>query len=370
MDRTDVFDFAGVREAQECGIPDARTSVLSVQFRMAEGICCTVNEFAYGGLLRAHPLASKRGIRLADGAPFEESEVVVFDTSRLHTVAALEAAVGSFSRYNLYSAALSLLLAQALRQGPVKSVGLLSPFRAQAELLAAMAKGTPNIDAATVHRFQGGERDAIVLDLVEAYPLEGASRLTGTDPELGLRLLNVVASRARGKLVIVSDLTFLDDRHPLNSRTRELIECAVGSGATEVDGLDYLVDLIDSEQLASAKASVFSTLEEAVAPLLVGAPEIPLEVNLPDDRHWTESAIAAVRAMSNATTAPLIRGTTKGIQVIEDVEAAIALTASGPTPFFASDDGVVIGSGDSRLPWLTVADACLLPTIHRLSGVE
>src|SRR5262245_65212884 len=87
-----------------------------------------------------------------------------------------------------------------------ESIGVVSPFRAQVVLLRQMLGGT-GVTVDTVERFQGGERDIMILSFV---------RSRGTGFVFDDRRLNVAITRARRKLVLVA--------HPrlfLKSRSEE-----------------------------------------------------------------------------------------------------------------------------------------------------
>ncbi len=75
-----------------------------------------------------------------------------------------------------------------------ESIGVVSPFRAQVVLLRQMLAGT-GVAVDTVERFQGGERDIMILSFVR-------SRATGF--VFDDRRLNVAITRARRKLVLVA----------------------------------------------------------------------------------------------------------------------------------------------------------------------
>lgn len=92
----------------------------------------------------------------------------------------------------------------------VTSVGVITPFRAQADALEAMLLERFDLDeinrlglrVGTVHAFQGAERDVVVLSLA----------LTATDAEQRRRfvadpnLCNVMVTRARRRMVVVTSL--------------------------------------------------------------------------------------------------------------------------------------------------------------------
>src|SRR4029077_8848844 len=88
------------------------------------------------------------------------------------------------------------LVRSFLRDQRIKpeSIGVVSPFRAQVVLLRQMLAGT-GVAVDTVERFQGGERDIMILSFV---------RSRGTGFVFDDRRLNVAITRARRKLVLVA----------------------------------------------------------------------------------------------------------------------------------------------------------------------
>jgi superfamily I DNA and/or RNA helicase len=94
-------------------------------------------------------------------------------------------------------------------------IGVVSPFRAQVVLLRKLLHDT-GVTVDTVERFQGGERDIMILSLVRAE---------GSDFVFDERRFNVAITRARRKLILVA--------HPnlfRNSRYEWLSTYAVSAG--------------------------------------------------------------------------------------------------------------------------------------------
>lgn len=76
-------------------------------------------------------------------------------------------------------------------------------------MISQFEPDTTRVECRTVHRFQGNERDIVIFDTVDAAPLRPGILLTDRSPySTSNNLINVSISRARGKLVIVSDLTY------------------------------------------------------------------------------------------------------------------------------------------------------------------
>jgi superfamily I DNA and/or RNA helicase len=88
-------------------------------------------------------------------------------------------------------------LVQSLRSThgvPAQGIGVVSPFRAQVVLLRQMLAGA-GVSVDTIERFQGGERDIMILSFV---------RSRGTGFVFDDRRLNVAITRARRQLILVA----------------------------------------------------------------------------------------------------------------------------------------------------------------------
>jgi hypothetical protein len=99
-----------------------------------------------------------------------------------------------------------------------ESLGVITPYRAQAnlikDLLIECSLGE-SVTVGTVHKYQGGERDTIILDLTESEPHSLGSFLSATSfADTGARLLNVALSRAKRHLIVLGNIEFLRQRLP------------------------------------------------------------------------------------------------------------------------------------------------------------
>lgn len=205
--RRSPFEKAGVDAAVRLGAPPERLAALTQQYRMRDDINQVVSEAFYpeSPLVTAPVVATRpRSSR----AVWTRGELLLLDTSTLGARTARKQ--GLSSRYNLMHAQLVAgLLADPTAEMP--SLGVISPFAAQARLLESLLprEGTGGWAASTVHRFQGDEREVIVYDSVDSG--KGVSPLhrwftEGGENGDGARLLNVAASRARDHLVVVAAL--------------------------------------------------------------------------------------------------------------------------------------------------------------------
>lgn len=199
----DVFELNGLtRNVEQSHL----LSVLSVQYRMHPKIMGLVNGPSYGGRLSAGPGIEEATAQLARYRPVAGEPVVWIDTGEF---GARAYTTRTHSRINPFSAWLALQVALELRQDGMGSIGIVTPYRDQARLLRLLVRAAGVGDAVhtgTIHRFQGGERDAIILDLVDSAPLPPGVLFRSDD---GLRLLNVAVTRARGKLICLSDGAYL-----------------------------------------------------------------------------------------------------------------------------------------------------------------
>ncbi|MFP3380937.1 AAA domain-containing protein, partial [Bacillus sp. SIMBA_069] len=85
---------------------------------------------------------------------------------------------------NIWQLLLSFQLIHEAYVGGTRSIGYVAPYRAQADLmekllddLYAKERQTADIIAATVHRFQGSEREMMIFDTVDSYPQNRAGML-------------------------------------------------------------------------------------------------------------------------------------------------------------------------------------------------
>ena len=90
----------------------------------------------------------------------------------------------------------------------LSSIGLISPFRAQASLLEASREihdwKLHGLEVSTIDRYQGRDKDVIILSLVRSNTKGRVGRLLQD-----ARRLNVAVTRAKCKLLMVGSLSTL-----------------------------------------------------------------------------------------------------------------------------------------------------------------
>jgi hypothetical protein len=208
--RDELVQRAIGRSVFDVTIPDPARSdavaMLDVQYRMHPAIGGLVGRLFYDDRL-VHGADPARTHAIAARPPYPGMPLVVVDTTG--RTACQRAARGG-SRVNEASAELTAELAHGAVTGGSGSVAVITPYAAQAREIRRRLTARRIADAvecSTIHRFQGRESDAVIIDLVDAPPLRPGLLLSG-DRAHGdaAHLLNVSLSRARGKLILVADV--------------------------------------------------------------------------------------------------------------------------------------------------------------------
>lgn len=225
--KEDIFHSAGVAEWVEEGKLHPHLFLLKEQRRMHPDISAFTNEYIYHSLVGDHESVQNSRRRIVEQAPFSERAAILLDTSYMGAFCINEKS--SNSRSNLWQVLISFQLIHEAYLSGARSIGYVTPYRAQANLMDLLLQDlyekerlTADIISATVHRFQGSERDVMIFDTVDSNPQERAGMLlTGKDSE---RLINVAITRTKGKFIHVCNVAFIR-KHVYNRKTiRQLVE--------------------------------------------------------------------------------------------------------------------------------------------------
>jgi len=176
-----------------------RVSLLRTQYRMHNDIMQFSNNEFYKGLLESGE-KNKNWLLLEGDAAFEfiDTAGCAFDEE--------QGDEGSSLQNEQEAQVLLKHLTQMMPQLKRASVGVISPYRAQTELLKRKLREHFNITVNTVDAFQGQERDVIYISLVRSNDRQEIGFLKD------YRRMNVAMTRARKKLVIIGDsATFGND---------------------------------------------------------------------------------------------------------------------------------------------------------------
>ena len=225
--KEDIFNGAGIVESVTTGTLHPHLFLLKEQRRMHPHISSFTNKYIYYSLVGDHSSVIKSRDSIAALEPFSNIASTLLDTSFMGSNCTTERNSGS--RLNVWQLLLSFQLIYEAYKSGANSIGYVTPYRAQALLMDSLLEGTLKeekeqaiISAATVHRFQGSERDVMIYDAVDSYPFERPGMLlTGKNND---RLINVAVTRSKGKFIHVCDRHFITKTTSNNKTIRQLVK--------------------------------------------------------------------------------------------------------------------------------------------------
>jgi anion-transporting ArsA/GET3 family ATPase len=189
--------------------------MLDTQYRMHPDIGDLVGELFYKGRLQ-HGANTRQTATIAAGVPCAGAAIVVADTAGS---ADCQTPSGSYSRFNERHARIAVEFARQSVEGGADSIAIITPYVEQVRRIGRLLADAPgladHVECRTVHRFQGGERDVVIFDTVDADPLPPGRLLSGKAAGSSApNLINVSLSRARGKLLIIADVSYFRRHDP------------------------------------------------------------------------------------------------------------------------------------------------------------
>ena len=278
--KEDIFSYLHVTRPNGTVNKHPWLVMLNEQWRMHPDIAAFVNERIYEGKITTAPSTIAETEEIASSEPFPEKVFAYVDYSDFQGTCF---STSRGSRFNLFSAAISLILAiKAEVSG--QDVGIITPYAAQSKLINALLADSEklvgrryHIYCSTVHQFQGSEKDVIVFDTVESYPKSAAGKILsaadGDDHDM--RLINVALTRARGKFIIVGNNEFIrlqtdisDDMKALIRKSREVYHLSSSrlSEFLKTDGASSIFHIYDelSDAIKPFKYDIFQCKKPAV----------------------------------------------------------------------------------------------------------
>lgn len=231
--REDIFHHSGVSDAVEDGHLHPHLFLLKEQRRMHPDISAFSNKHIYHSLVGDHPDVLAARAPIAASTPFPGNASTLINTYGSGEYGIKDGS--SNSRINLWNLLLGFQLIQEAYIGGSRSIGYVTPYRAQALLMEQLLselyeveRASADIIAATVHRFQGSEREVMIFDSADAAPHDRAGMLLiGKDSE---RLLNVAITRTKGKFIHICDLQFIQKKVYKNKIWRKLADHQLQNG--------------------------------------------------------------------------------------------------------------------------------------------
>jgi molybdopterin-guanine dinucleotide biosynthesis protein len=218
----DIFDCAGVIDLVDSGKEHPSVVPLTTQFRSHEVLCGLINNRFYNGLLKTKTDSSSERYIFRDPLAYlNRSPVVLVDTSEIAPCGEIAQGSKSNLQHALVVRKLALLLSAHGVAVLPEALGVIVPYRAQADLVRSLLDECvlgDIVSVGTVHKFQGSEREAIILDLTESVPHKIGRFLNPNSlRDTGARLLNVALSRARRHLIVVANLKHLRSQLKMRS---------------------------------------------------------------------------------------------------------------------------------------------------------
>eukprot|EP00826_Nyctotherus_ovalis_P063676 TRINITY_DN9339_c0_g1_i7.p1 TRINITY_DN9339_c0_g1~~TRINITY_DN9339_c0_g1_i7.p1 ORF type:complete len:678 (-),score=233.56 TRINITY_DN9339_c0_g1_i7:92-2125(-) len=185
-------------------------TTLVEQYRMCPTIMGWTSGEMYEGKLQAASMVKERRLMYARWAEIKrlnlpevnmlvDKDMVMIDTARQGRKEADDA---GYSKCNPGEVEIiRVLVALLAKIIPPESIGIISPYRSQVELLRRelIEKGKLKVKVSTIDGYQGREEDIIIISMVRSNSL-GEIGFLGDD-----RRINVAITRARMQVVIVGD---------------------------------------------------------------------------------------------------------------------------------------------------------------------
>ena len=194
-------------------------TMLDTQYRMHPEIGNLVSHLAYEDrLISARTQEEFQQWTRRD--PLEGGSVAGFD---LQGASVCQKQAGSSSRFNDESAGVCLKLAQRAVAAGFEQVAIITPYRQQVRTLRRLLHDDlrDKVECDTVHRYQGKEREVVIIDLVDGETF-GPGTLLRDDRGAAAQLLNVALSRAKYKLFLVGELNYLCRQIPYSFAGRAI----------------------------------------------------------------------------------------------------------------------------------------------------
>jgi hypothetical protein len=225
--RKDIFRASGVLDSPD-GLPSPRDrlcSMLDEQYRMRPAIRSLIGDLFYGG-------------RLRDGLPDPggEGDLLLVDTAGLQPAVTR----AESSRLNDKHIELLLQVLEMLGRQGVSDVAVVAPYRVHVRELrkrvrSQLGRAAPSdLEMATIHRFQGREKQVVIFDTVDAPPDSSWFLDERRNPDFP-RMLNVALSRSRDLLILLGTAEGLRRTLPEDALLNRVVDRFLAEG-TMVDG--------------------------------------------------------------------------------------------------------------------------------------
>ncbi|MEW9110191.1 MAG: AAA domain-containing protein [Cytobacillus gottheilii] len=224
--KEDIFHHAKVTNWIGEGKLHPHLFLLKEQRRMHPQISAFTNKHVYHSLVDDFPGVEQARNVIAELQPFPQNASILLNSAGAGTYGMTERT--SRSRVNLWQLLLSFQVLHEAYSAGIQSIGYVTPYRSQANLMEQLLNEfygekleKSDILAATVHRFQGSEKDVMIFDSTDSFShTRPGMLLTGKDSE---RLINVAITRSRGKFIHIADAEFVQKNVAKEKTWRKLV---------------------------------------------------------------------------------------------------------------------------------------------------
>lgn len=226
----DSFQSAQITELQNTGfgklfdiLPDNCKETLSTQYRMHPAIGDLISLLFYDGKVQNGVKASERttGLPMLNGCAITWLSTSNSGANRFEQPVGHQRGYINHLEVTVIQKCLQKLNQEIAEQRETYSIGIITPYRAQLELIRNRLKQIPlsniEVDINTVDAFQGSQRDIIIYSTVRSSKQQRIGFLK-EEPRL-----NVAFSRAKRALIIVGDQKFLRNSHIPGNRFPHVI---------------------------------------------------------------------------------------------------------------------------------------------------
>jgi len=261
--------------------------MLDEQRRMHPSIAAFPNRFVYRRLLKNHKSVQTCRNAIVQGKPMSGHPVSIINLKGTYCAAAKNS---ENSRFNILSAIVSFATALDAEKNGEKSIGIITPYAAQARLVRAMIQDQrkyeyTDVACSTVHQFQGSERNVIVFDAVESFPEHDVGFLMSKNENSSVtRLINVAVTRARGKFIAVANGLFWKNNFEGKDNIFYQLVCYISENENVVGVKDKILQDYFSAVYMGKNIMYYPELSDALEDLEndIGKARNKIVISIPD----------------------------------------------------------------------------------------
>ena len=328
--------------------------MLNEQRRMHPHISKFSNQRIYTGLIKDHVSVATKWNHVVACEPLPETAMALVDLGGTYCAAGKNA---DNSRFNILGALLSFAIAlkseKAQSRLPFKNeekVGIITPYAAQTRLIRALVQDyrqndSTAVSCATVHQFQGSERNIIIFDAVESYPfIKPGWLVSKNDNGSVMRLINVALTRARCKFITLANTRFWNNkfRDTQNTYYKLLEHTKVNNTVVEMKN-NQLIEFIKSLNFGKNIKPYYSS-SEAYEILLndIKSAKSKIIITLPTDRLNSQyESLIANELKQKSRLGVLVIGKAKDTTSLNDMWKDLLFKSKDATfPLIVIDDRI------------------------------